>query len=82
MFVFADGAFAGTVAPAPTNFQTDGSAQTVQLTGAVVTATFQGYPPTDAPCCPSRPDVLVGYVVERGPSGPLLVPTYRADVTR
>ena len=81
-FVFAEGAFAGTIAPAPMNSRTDGSAQTVQLLSGDVTATFSRYARNDPACCPSRPDVRVGYIVERGPGGPVLVPVHRAEERR
>ncbi len=82
VFVFADGAFAGTVAPAPMDSRTDGSLQNVQLVGGAVAATFARYAPSDPACCPSRPEVYVGYTVERGPTGPRLDPVYRGDVPR
>jgi hypothetical protein len=81
-FVFADGTFAGTIAPGPMDYQTDGSAQTAELRGGDVAATFARYAPTDRPCCPSRPAVNVGYIVKRGQSGPLLEPVYRMDAPR
>ena len=81
-FVFGDGAFAGTIAPAPMDSRTDGSAQAVQLLSGDITATFSRYAPNDPACCPSRPDVRVGYIVERGPSGPVLVPVHRAEERR
>ncbi len=74
--------FAGTLAPSPMDYQTDGSALTAQLVGGDVTATFARYAPTDPSCCPSRPTILVEYRVLRGTSGPLLEPVARMDAPR
>jgi hypothetical protein len=46
------------------------------------TSPFARYAPADLPCCPSRPEVTVGYRVVPGPRGPLLEPVYRMDATR
>jgi hypothetical protein len=78
-FVFADGVFAGTVSPVLMDFQTDGSARTALLRGGDLLVTFARYAPADAPCCPSRPSVYVGYRIVRGPGGPLLEPVLRTN---
>jgi hypothetical protein len=80
-FVFVDGAFAGTLAPAPMAARTDGAAQDVRLGfSGDLTATFVRYAPTDPLCCPSGPDVLVRYRIDRTPSGPVVVPDARDAV--
>jgi heat shock protein HslJ len=72
-FVFVEGRFAGTIAPAPMDSRAEGSAREVRLVGAgAVAASFARYAPSDPLCCPSRTSAVT-YTVERGASGPRLV---------
>jgi hypothetical protein len=54
VFVFADGAFAGTISPTPMDSRTDGTGHIVGLFGRdFLSGQFQRYTPTDPLCCPS-----------------------------
>ncbi|MCL6648202.1 MAG: LppP/LprE family lipoprotein [Chloroflexi bacterium] len=73
-FVFVNGVFAGTIAPAQMHARTDGSAGTVQFLGGPgnqLVVTFQRYTPNDPLCCPSA-RTTVQYEVQLSP--PLLIP--------
>jgi hypothetical protein len=74
-FVFADGVFAGTIAPAPMNARTDGSGRVIDVHGpdGAVSAQFVRYTPADALCCPSSV-YQVEYGVDRSGDAPVLVP--------
>ena len=53
-FVFADGQFAGTVAPAPMDSRTDGTGRVLDVRGpGLLTGQFVRYAATDPLCCPS-----------------------------
>jgi hypothetical protein len=82
VFVFVDGAYAGTIAPLPMASRSDGSGDARLDAGGEVSATFTRYAPTDALCCPSRPSVWVTYRIERTPFGPSLVPVERVKSGR
>jgi len=71
-FVFVDGVYAGTLAPAPMDARTDGAMSSAFLTGIdSLTATFSRYTSTDALCCPSATST-VSYKINRGPDGPVV----------
>lgn len=54
IFVFAYGAFAGTLSPAPMDSRTDGAAGRVTISGPDrLTVQFSRYAPDDPLCCPS-----------------------------
>jgi hypothetical protein len=75
LFVFADGRFAGTVAPAAMTPSRDGAAGAVRVTGAdTITVEFARYLPSDPECCPSSRD-RVSYRIETKGAGPTLVAT-------
>ena len=65
-FVFRDGHFAGTLAPAPMDARTDGATDTIFLYEADrITVTYRRYADTDPLCCPSRTSTVVfGFVGE------------------
>jgi hypothetical protein len=77
-FVFAGGAFAGTVSPLPMGARSDGSLARPPaiLPGGVVDASFVRFAPTDPLCCPSRPQTRLLYRINRaaGAGQPVLVP--------
>ena len=75
MFVFVDGAFAGTLSPEPMASRTDGAGSFEQFFDGSgrLNATFARYKDTDPLCCPSAQS-QVQYCVDRTPSGPVLVP--------
>jgi hypothetical protein len=73
-FVFVDGIFAGTIAPAPMDSRFDGAAGTVSLWYAdLLTAEFRRYTPNDPLCCPSS-STHVEYTILNTPAGPVLNP--------
>jgi hypothetical protein len=73
-FVFADGQFAGTIAPQPMDSRTDGVGRILDVRGpGNLTGQFQRYAPTDPLCCPSK-TFMVHYMVDRSGSAPVLVP--------
>lgn len=65
VFVFADGAFAGTLAPEPMFPRTDGALVDSHLFAGEVSAEFDRYTPEDPLCCPSG-GAFVRYAVEDG----------------
>jgi hypothetical protein len=73
LLVFSRGRFAGTLSPRPMDSRTDGAADlpTVGAAGAVE-AGFLRYAADDPLCCPSRIST-VGYRVEQGAQGPVVV---------
>jgi hypothetical protein len=78
VFVFLGGQFAGTRSSAPMNSRDGGSLSewTYLSPGPgenTLGATFNRYAATDPLCCPSA-QTSVTYVMERGASGPVLVP--------
>ncbi|MGN6674021.1 MAG: LppP/LprE family lipoprotein [Thermomicrobiales bacterium] len=68
-FVFMNGQFAGTLAPAPMNARADGSLGSITLASNQITGQFQRYSPADPLCCPSRISTVT-YQVD--PAGPLV----------
>lgn len=75
-FAFADGRFAGTLAPAPMDSRADGvlSGLPQLLPNEGLAATFQRYAPTDPACCPSRPSARVTYRLGGAAGARVLVP--------
>lgn len=74
LFVFVDGVFAGTLAPAPMGPRTDGALSDAGINAADrLFATYDRYAPTDALCCPSG-DAGVMFTVARTATGPVVVP--------
>lgn len=81
VFVFADGAFAGTISPEAMSDRFDGAGRVDQLAGPFlrnsaapeITAEFSRYTPTDALCCPSAISTVT-YSVDSGANGPVLTP--------
>ena len=72
-FVFAKGAFAGTLSPVLMDSRTDGALSDVRvLSPTSVEATFLRYADADPLCCPSRLST-VRYRVDRRPEGPAAV---------
>jgi hypothetical protein len=75
LFVFVNGALAGTVSPAAMTPSRDGAAGAVRITGAdTLTVEFARYLPGDAECCPSSRD-RVSYRIDKTSAGPTLVAT-------
>ena len=75
LFVFVEGAFAGTVSPAAMTPSRDGAAGAVRITGAdTITVEFARYLPGDSECCPSSRD-RVSYRIDKTGAGPTLVKT-------
>jgi hypothetical protein len=75
LFVFVDGAFAGTVSPAAMTPSRDGAAGAVRITGAdTLTVEFARYLPSDSACCPSWRERAT-YRIEKTGAGPALVKT-------
>ena len=75
LFVFVDGAFAGTVSPAAMMPARDGAAGAVRITSAeTMTVEFARYTPRDAACCPSS-RVRVSYRINRTRAGPTVIAT-------
>lgn len=76
VFVFVDGAFAGTIAPSPMASRTDGSGRLEEFFNGSGTlgGSFARYGPDDPLCCPSATS-NVQYGIDRTPAGPVLVPT-------
>jgi hypothetical protein len=73
-FVFADGQFAGTIAPAPMDSRTDGSGRLLDVRGpGTLTGQFVRYAASDPLCCPSAV-FNVEYTVDRSGPAPLLIP--------
>lgn len=78
IFAFLGGQFAGTLSPGPMNSREDGSlTQWTYLSPApgenTLRAAFNRYAAADPLCCPSA-QTSVTYLMERGASGPVLVP--------
>ena len=72
-FVFRDGQFAGTLAPAPMDARTDGAGDTIFLYEADrIAVTYRRYADSDPLCCPSRTSTVV-FVFEGG-SGVAVIP--------
>jgi hypothetical protein len=78
-FVFVDGEFAGTISPEPMAARATGAGRVISFHKDVVTARFVRYAPTDPLCCPSRGAVLIEEHIQRGPDGPVLVPSRRFE---
>jgi hypothetical protein len=75
LFVFVNGSFAGTVAPAPMTPSRDGAAGAVRVTGPdTFTVEFARYLPSDSECCPSSRE-RVSYRIDTAGAGPTLVAT-------
>jgi hypothetical protein len=74
VFVFVDGAFAGTLAPEPMLSRDDGALVDLGIGSDGVSALYDRYAPSDGLCCPSR-QTRVQFVVERTPAGPVVIPT-------
>jgi len=74
-FVFAEGKFAGTVAPRPMHSRDDGSSTTIlENQQGRLSMEFARYTARDPLCCPSRIST-VRYELRRTPAGPVLVAT-------
>ena len=66
-FVFARGAFVGTLSPHPMDSRTDGALGNVYLqSGTRLTAEFHRYAATDPLCCPSRMTSVVFDIASGG----------------
>lgn len=84
VFVFAGGAYAGTLSPVTMNSRTDDvlatpngkSGVTVQPDGTIQ-AVFTPYASTDPLCCPSRGTTTLTYRVQTLNGGPVVVPVAR-----
>ena len=63
VFVFEDGAFAGTLAPEPMLPRSDGALIDAHLFAGEISAEFDRYAPEDPLCCPSG-SAFVRYAVE------------------
>lgn len=75
-FVFVDGAFAGTLSPAPMDSRTDGALSGVSLSsGTRLTAEYTRYTSSDALCCPSRITRVVFEIPKSGPVRPVSADT-------
>jgi hypothetical protein len=75
VFVFVDGAYAGTISPEPMFARTTGAGRLQGLgAGDAMTASFVRYVESDPLCCPSRPAATVNFRVDRSESGPVLTP--------
>lgn len=74
-FVFADGQFAGTIAPDSMSSRTDGAGRILDVRGPDhLTGMFVRYASTDPLCCPSA-NFTVDYRVDRSSAdGPVVVP--------
>lgn len=72
-FVFVDGIFAGTLSPDPMQSRFDGALDRVQFFVDTVTAEFRRLTVSDPLCCPSG-GTSVQYRIERGDTGPVVVP--------
>jgi hypothetical protein len=81
IFVFVDGAFAGTLAPEPMLPRTDGALVNFGLGSDGVSALYDRYAPSDALCCPSA-QTRVRFAVERPPAGPVVTPTQAEDLPK
>ena len=74
LFVFAGGAFAGTLSPDFMSPKIDGVAGAVRITGPdAISAEYSRYSRTDPGCCPSS-RVRVRFRVERSQTQPVVVP--------
>lgn len=72
-FVFAEGRYSGTLAPAPMDSRTDGSLVSIRLTSPThIVAEFVRYQEPDPLCCPSKVSV-VEYELRSG-AGSSLIP--------
>ena len=73
LFVFVDGRFAGTLAPAPMTTARDGVIGAVRIVDdTALTAEFARYTANDSECCPSS-RVKVTYRIDRG-QAPVVTP--------
>jgi len=73
LFVFVDGRFAGTLAPAPMTTARDGAVGAVRIVNeTALTAEFARYAANDSECCPSS-RVKVTYRIDRG-EAPVVTP--------
>ena len=73
LFVFVDGRFAGTLAPAPMTTARDGAVGAVRIVSdTALTAEFARYAASDSECCPSS-RVKVTYRIDRG-QAPIVTP--------
>ena len=78
IFVFVDGAFAGTMSPEPMNSRFDSAADTANLWFRdQLSAEFRRYTANDPLCCPSG-SVSVDYTIEETPDGPVVNPVSAA----
>jgi len=72
VFVFVDGALAGTLSPLPMVSRVDGALSRTSFFGPEsLTATYVRYSDRDPLCCPSALSTAT-YKIERTPSGPVL----------
>ncbi len=71
-FVFVDGVFAGTLAPAAMAPRTDGALTDAHIRGAdSLYAVYDRYAPSDPLCCPSGKTTVI-FTIERTPDGPVV----------
>jgi hypothetical protein len=79
-FVFVDGAFAGTLAPAAMYPRTDGALTDAGIPAEDrVFAIYDRYAPTDPLCCPSGAATIT-FAVQRTASGPVVTPDVASPV--
>ncbi len=81
VFVFVDGAFAGTLAPEPMLPQSDSALVDFGLGTDGVSALYDRDAPSDALCCPSA-QTRVWFAVKRTPAGPVVIPTRAEDLPK
>lgn len=74
VFVFVNGAFAGTISPEPMDSRTSGAGSVTGMQNGRVYARYVRYAPTDPLCCPSLPAVDITFEVHSTPNGPVLTP--------
>lgn len=74
VFVFVDGAFAGTLSPGLMNARADSALSQARLIGpTTISADFVRYSSADPLCCPSARSI-VQYRIERTGTGPVVIP--------
>lgn len=74
-FVFVNGLYAGTLAPAPMESRSDGALSDVHLYSATnVSASFTRYADSDPLCCPSRMSSVI-YAFAHRSAGPIVAAT-------
>ena len=71
-FVFVEGAFAGTIAPAPMNSRAGDPGKVSWFSRDAVIVDFARFKAGDSFCCPSGTPIAMPMKVDRTPSGPVL----------